>query len=192
MKSKWQLILLAIFLGAGLGLGACLRRSCWRECYGRGSGQQAHQPTCTCCLLSRLPCTCGLLCADTERLDIVFSAPSCGPCTVRVFSVWARWGGRTGARTVMSWCVCVWEVAGRGEGAWARGGLCTSPALCPGRASPHRFQAARVSSQHSDVFSGRSRRQVAPQAGSSEEPLMLLIQLKLKNNVEWKMFQKKK
>lgn len=78
-----------------------------------------------------------------------------------------------------------------GWGARAGGGVCTYLALCPGSASPHRFQSAHAGSQHSDVFPGRFLRQVAPQAGSSDEPLIVLIQLKLKNNVEWKRFKKR-
>lgn len=168
------------FLGWGLALelawgGAWLEGVLWAGL------RAAGPPRCTCLLLSAMTCTCGLLSADKERVQLSSPFLTCGPqfapCVSSVSELWARWGGRIGARTGKGWCVCVlgWGGGGVGEGAREGGGVRTYLALCPGSASPHRFQSGPVGSQHSDVFPGRFLRQVAPQAGSSDEPLILLI-----------------
>lgn len=183
MKSKWQLILLAIFLGAGLSLGACLRRL-WLEGVLWAGLRAAASPGAP-AFSQPMVCTCGLLCGRGALRGRLLSSLRVG----------------LGLHRTCLQCLSSGpgEVGAQGQGPrWVRGG---------GGGEEHgqevmsaltlRFALVvplpTASSLHMWFSALRCLlRQVALQAGgSSDEPLILLIQLKLKNNVEWKCFKKR-
>lgn len=184
MKSKWQLILLAIFLGAGLSLGACLRRL-WLEGVLWAGLRAAASPGAP-AFSQPMVCTCGLLCGRGALRGRLLSSLRVGLGLHRTCLQCLSSGpGEVGAQGQGPRWV---RGGGGGRGARAGGDVCTYLAFCPGSASPHRFQSAHVvlSTQMSSQAGGSSGRWLLRWAPYFINPV------KTQKQCWVKMFQKKK